>query len=63
MNSQIKIQIVSQYFYPDVAATGQLLTELSIGLSRLNCKVVVLTAQPSYSGNTKTISIEKVWIG
>ena len=58
MNSQIKIHIISQYFYPDVAATGQLLTELSIGLCRLNCKVVVLTAQPSYSGNTKTISIE-----
>ncbi|MDP2207348.1 MAG: glycosyltransferase family 4 protein [Bacteroidota bacterium] len=60
MNSQIKIQIVSQYFYPDVAATGQLLSELSIELSRLGCKVVVLTAQPSYSGNKKTIATEVV---
>lgn len=58
MNSKVKLSILTQYFHPDVAATGQLLTELSFGLIKLNCKVIVYTAQPSYHYRTKEKSFE-----
>ncbi len=45
----MNILILSQYFYPDIASTGQLLTELSVGLSRKKIDVDVITASPSYS--------------
>ena len=45
-----RIRILSQYFYPDVASTGQLLTELSLGLKHNDVSVSVITAKPSYAG-------------
>ena len=44
------IRILSQYFYPDVASTGQLLTELAIGLEEKGISVNVITAKPTYAG-------------
>ncbi|MDH5719008.1 MAG: glycosyltransferase family 4 protein [Spirochaetia bacterium] len=44
-----KISILSQYFYPDIAATGQLLTELAEDLVKMNFDVQVVTAKPSYA--------------
>ncbi|MBV6479466.1 MAG: hypothetical protein HGGPFJEG_02240 [Ignavibacteria bacterium] len=45
----MKVLILTQYFYPDIASTGQLLTELSVELSKLGIIVEVITGYPSYS--------------
>ena len=45
--------IINQYFYPDVSATGQLLTDLAEDLSAKGIKVSVLTSQNSYLGGKK----------
>ena len=50
MDSNSHIRILSQYFYPDVASTGQLLTELSLGLAGKDIVVEVITAKPTYAG-------------
>ena len=43
------ILIVTQHFYPDFAATGQLLFDLSKKLSQRGLKISVFTAMPSYT--------------
>lgn len=44
-----KILIFAHYFYPDVASTGQILTELSEGLTEY-FDITVIAAVPSYGG-------------
>lgn len=44
----MKILILSQYFYPELISTGQLLTELSEDLVDLGCSVNVVAGQPTY---------------
>lgn len=63
------IRILTQYFYPDVASTGQLLSELALGLVEKKISVSVLTAFPSYSykisaqkrENFKKVNILRLW--
>jgi glycosyltransferase involved in cell wall biosynthesis len=43
------IRILTQYFYPDVASTGQLLGELAFSLAEKGISTSALTALPSYS--------------
>lgn len=65
----MNILILTQYFYPDVASTGQLLTELSVGLSSKKIDVEVITASPSYSYRIPAsknedylnVKIKRVW--
>jgi glycosyltransferase involved in cell wall biosynthesis len=40
--------LVTQYFYPDTAATGTLMTDLATGLQGREFDMTVLTAQPTY---------------
>lgn len=42
------VTLISQYFYPETAATAQLLTELAVELCQRGMNMVVYTAQPSY---------------
>ena len=44
----LRVIILNQYFYPDVASTGQLLYTLSQGLVDQELDVKVLTSMPSY---------------
>jgi len=44
-----EVRILSQYYPPDIAATGELLADLATELSRRGWSVGVLTAQPSYA--------------
>ena len=44
-----KLLIYAHYFYPDVASTGQILTELSEGMSD-TFDITVICVVPSYSG-------------
>lgn len=44
----VKLSIVTQFYPPDYAATGQLIEELVTQLGRLGMQVQVLTGQPGY---------------
>ena len=48
-----RIALVSQYFPPDFAATGQLLDDLTKRLARLNYKFDIITGEPSYAFTCK----------
>jgi glycosyltransferase involved in cell wall biosynthesis len=48
-----KIALLSQYYYPDSAATGYLMTDLAEGLAKRGMDVVVFTGYPSYWGVKK----------
>jgi glycosyltransferase involved in cell wall biosynthesis len=49
----IKIVLLSQYYYPDSAATGHLMTDLAEGLVKRGIDVMVYTGYPSYWGVKK----------
>lgn len=40
--------LVAQYFHPDTASTGQLMTDLSVGLRKRGMDLTVYTTQPNY---------------
>ncbi|MCP3904954.1 MAG: glycosyltransferase family 4 protein [Planctomycetes bacterium] len=44
----LRVVILNQYYAPDVASTGHLLSELAEYLTREGAEVSVLTSQPSY---------------
>lgn len=44
------VVVVSQHFHPEVASTGQLLTDLAVELQRRGMTIRVVTAQPSHAG-------------
>lgn len=47
-----RILIFNQFFPPDYAATGQLIEELAVGISRQGIKVRVFSGQPGYAFDT-----------
>lgn len=48
-NEDLRIKIITQFYPPDFAATGQLIQELSEQLSSQGIKVDVFTGQPGYA--------------
>jgi len=46
--SETEYLIVTQYFHPDTASTGQLITDLAVGLEQRGLNMSVLTTQPNY---------------
>ncbi|PGF17163.1 glycosyltransferase WbuB [Natrinema sp. CBA1119] len=40
--------LVTEYFHPDTATTGQLITDLAVGLENRGLNMTVLTGQPNY---------------
>jgi glycosyltransferase involved in cell wall biosynthesis len=48
-NRQIRLSIITQFYPPDYAATGQLIEELAVQLGRLGLSVQVFTGQPGYA--------------
>lgn len=53
MKSKPKIVFVINWFYPDYASTGQLLTELCLHL-QVDFTITVIAAQTGYAGETNT---------
>jgi glycosyltransferase involved in cell wall biosynthesis len=45
----IRVSIITQFYPPDYAATGQLIEELAVQLSQLGLPVQVFTGQPGYA--------------
>jgi len=55
--------ILSQYFYPDIASTGQLLTELAEDLKKYNYNIKVYTGKPSYYKSIKKCDKKGIYRG
>ncbi len=53
-----ELLMLTQYFYPDMASTGLLLTELAEDLVGYGCDIMVYTAQPTYVLKTKARNSE-----
>lgn len=53
MRRKKKITFVINYFYPDLAATSQLMTELTTRLQE-DFDITVIAAQPGYAGEKRT---------
>lgn len=59
-----KYLLVSQYFHPDTAATGQLMTDLAVGLEERGLDMAVYTTQPNYhSGHFSRQPREEIYEG
>lgn len=54
-----KIWVVSQFYPPDFAATGQLLEQLVNGLLKKGLIINVLTSMPSYAFSSKTALLKE----
>ncbi|MBN1405139.1 MAG: glycosyltransferase family 4 protein [Candidatus Omnitrophica bacterium] len=55
-----KIRFILQYFYPEVASTAQLMTELAQGLTARGYKIKVYCGQPTYV-RSKTLLPKEVF--
>ncbi|MGB7444594.1 MAG: glycosyltransferase family 4 protein [Coleofasciculaceae cyanobacterium] len=53
LNCGLKLSIITQFYPPDYAATGQLIAELAGQLGKLDLFVNVFTGQPGYAFQTK----------
>ena len=49
MNKKKKLLVYAHYYYPDVASTGQILTELCEGMKE-TFDITVICVVPSYTG-------------
>jgi glycosyltransferase involved in cell wall biosynthesis len=61
----MKITILSEYFFPDEASTGKLLSDLfkTIGEKNANLEVQVITSDRLYRGGLKKLSRNEMWSG
>ena len=51
-----KLTLISQFFPPDFAATGQLLDRLTIKLSDLGMKFIIISGMPYYAFKSNRIN-------
>ena len=59
----VKVLLLNQCFYPDVAATGQYLTELGQGLVERGHDVTVVTSRRAYDDPNVTFPKRQMWHG
>jgi len=57
------LMILSQYFYPDLASTGQLLTELAEDLKKYGYSIKVYTGKPSYYRSIVKCNTKEIYQG
>jgi glycosyltransferase involved in cell wall biosynthesis len=55
----IKLSIITQFYPPDYAATGQLIEELAVQLSQLDLSVQVFTGQPGYAFQNESAPVRE----
>jgi len=58
MRKNKEIILLTQYFYPDIASTGLLMTDICTGLSDKGYSVKVFTAKPNYDNKIEAASSE-----
>ncbi|MGI9165256.1 MAG: glycosyltransferase family 4 protein [Pyrinomonadaceae bacterium] len=59
----MKVLLLNQCFYPDVMATGQVLTDLALDLAKRGHQVTVITADRGYDDPTIRFSRRERWQG
>jgi glycosyltransferase involved in cell wall biosynthesis len=59
----MKVLLLNQCFYPDVAATGQYLTDLAVGLSERGHNVTVITGARGYDDPSRRFARRETWRG
>ena len=59
----MKILLLNQCFYPDVAATGQYLTDFAQGLSERGHSVTVITSDRGYDDPSRRFARRETWRG
>jgi glycosyltransferase involved in cell wall biosynthesis len=47
-STETEYVLITEYFYPDTASTGQLMTDLAVGLEERGLDMTVYTGQPNY---------------
>jgi glycosyltransferase involved in cell wall biosynthesis len=57
----LKILLLNQTFYPDVAATAQHLTDLALALTRAGHEVTVVTSRNAYDDPQKRFPRREIW--
>jgi glycosyltransferase involved in cell wall biosynthesis len=62
MRNSKEIILLTQYFYPDIASTGLLMTDICIGLTQKGYSVKVFTAKPHYENKLK-VETEEIYKG
>lgn len=63
-NPEREYLLVTEYFHPDTASTGQLMTDLAVGLSERGLDLTVYTSQPNYhSGDNQKQPWESIHDG
>ena len=59
----LKILLLNQTFYPDVAATAQYLSDLALALVQAGHQVTVLTSRAAYDDPRKRFPPREIWQG
>lgn len=59
----MNVLLLNQCFYPDVAATGQYLSDLAQGLSERGHKVTVITGDRGYDDSSRRFVRRETWHG
>jgi len=59
----VRITLINQAFYPDVAATGQYLADFALGLVERGHEVTVVTSRRAYDDPTKKFPGHEIWRG
>jgi glycosyltransferase involved in cell wall biosynthesis len=54
----LHVRIVSIYFHPDMSGTGQVLTDLAVGLKAMGCDVSAYTTHPAFGSRERSRRIE-----
>lgn len=70
MNDPRSVLILNQFYWPDIAATAQILTDLAEDLARGGCRVTVVAGRAPYTGTAaplaaraerRGVEIRRVW--
>ena len=59
----MRVLLLNQTFYPDVAATAQYLTDLAVGLAGRGHQVTVITSRRGYDCPTDRFPTIETWKG
>ena len=59
----MRLLFVNRYFYPDISATAQLLTELTEDLATQGEVVTVITGNTAYAGGSSVLPSQEIYKG
>ena len=59
----MRLLFINRYFYPDISATAQLLTELTEDLATQGETVTVITGNTTYAGGSSILPAQEIYKG